>query len=218
MTTTSDPLPARRRAAPPGWWIMLVLAVGVAGYALSFTVRGVDGFAVELLTSFYERPWAVWFHIVLGAVALITGALNFRHSLRRSRPALHRKIGEWYVLACLVGATAGAWLAVHAYGGLSNRLGFGGLALATLITTTMAYRAARARRFASHRGWMIRSYAMILAAVTLRIQLPLFAIALQGFDPAYAIVAWSCWVPNLVVAEIVVWMTTRTALPTPAIS
>ncbi len=188
---------------------MLFFAIGVAGYALSFTLRGIDAFGVELLASFYRRPWAIWFHMVFGAVALVTGALNFRHSLRRRRPAVHRKLGEWYVLACLLSASAGLLLAFFAYGGIANRLGFAGLAIATLTTTALAYRAARARRFSEHRAWMIRSYAMILAAVTLRVQLPLLAISLKGFVPAYAIVAWSCWVPNLLIAEWIVRATTR---------
>lgn len=199
--TAPDRSPAAVRSAPRGWWILLALALGVAGYAVSFQFRGIDAFGVEILPSFYERPWAIWFHMVFGAIALVTGALNFRHSLRRARPALHRKVGEWYVLACLVTGLAGGWLAVYAYGGLANRLGFGGLAISTLVTTAMAYREARARRFRAHRAWMVRSYAVILAAVTLRIQLPILETALQGFAPAYAIVAWSCWVPNLLVAE-----------------
>lgn len=206
---SSSEVSRRRRAAPPGWWLMLTLAVGVAGYALSFQFRGIDAFGVEILWSFYQRPWAIWFHMVFGAIALITGALNFRHALRRRRPAIHRKIGEWYVLSAIVGASAGLWLALFAFGGPANRLGFTGLALATLVTTTVAYRHARARDFTAHRAWMIRSYAMILAAVTLRLQLPLLAATLGGFAPAYAIVAWSCWVPNLVAAELIVRATTR---------
>jgi hypothetical protein len=67
-----------------------------------------------------------------------------------------------------------------------------------------------ARDFKAHRRWMIRSYAMILAAVTLRIELPLLAMWLQGFLPAYNIVAWLCWVPNLFVAE---WIARRTRHP-----
>lgn len=200
-----------RRAAPRGWWLMMVLATGVAGYGLSFSWRGIDAFGTELLASFYQRPWAIWLHFMFGPVALIAGALNFRHAIRRSRPAIHRKLGEAYVLSALVTGLAGGWLALHAYGGLNTRLGFSGLAIATLITTGMAYRTVRARDFVAHRRWMIRSYAMILAAVTLRIHLPLLAMYFQAFDPAYQVVAWSCWVPNLLVAELVVRKTPHVA-------
>jgi len=37
-------------------------------------------------------------------------------------------------------------------------------------------------------------------AVTLRLWLPLLTIALGAFIPAYRIVAWLCWVPNMVFA------------------
>ena len=48
---------------------------------------------------------------------------------------------------------------------------------------------------------MIRSYALTLAAVTLRIYLP-GALALGvPYDLAYPPIAWLCWVPNLLVAE-----------------
>ena len=48
---------------------------------------------------------------------------------------------------------------------------------------------------------MLRSYALTLAAVTLRLYMPAFAIAGVGFDAAYPLIAWLCWVPNLVVVE-----------------
>jgi uncharacterized membrane protein len=191
----------------PAWWLMLVVAIGVAGYALSFLWRGIGAFGQDLHASFFERPWAVWFHIVFGPIALVTGALNFRHSIRRARPAVHRRLGQAYVLSAIISGSAGLWLAFFAAGGGANRLGFLGLAVSTLVTTTMAYRMARARRLNEHRRWMIRSYALILAAVTLRIELPLLAIYYyQAFAPAYRIVAWSCWVPNLLVAE---WLVRR---------
>ena len=43
--------------------------------------------------------------------------------------------------------------------------------------------------------------------------LPLLAMAFRGFDPAYAIVSWLCWVPNLAVAEMIVRRTTAPLLP-----
>jgi hypothetical protein len=48
---------------------------------------------------------------------------------------------------------------------------------------------------------MTRSFALTLAAVTLRIWLPLSAVAGIPFPDAYQVVAWLCWVPNLIVTE-----------------
>jgi hypothetical protein len=49
---------------------------------------------------------------------------------------------------------------------------------------------------------MIRSYALTFAAVTLRIWLPLFQNGFgMEFISAYVIIAWLCWVPNLLWAE-----------------
>ena len=54
---------------------------------------------------------------------------------------------------------------------------------------------------------MMRSYACIFGAVTLRIWLPMLIVAHGGkFLPAYRWVAWLAWVPNLAFAE---WMIRR---------
>ena len=59
------------------------------------------------------------------------------------------------------------------------------------------------RDFAAHERWMIRSFALTLAAVTLRIYLPIGVTLNNGeFTFPYTIIAWACWVPNLIVAEI----------------
>ena len=53
-----------------------------------------------------------------------------------------------------------------------------------------------------HREWVLRNYALIFGAVTLRIWLPILIIAYQGeFLPAYRWVAWLAWVPNLLWVE-----------------
>ena len=43
--------------------------------------------------------------------------------------------------------------------------------------------------------------ALAFAAVTLRLYLPLAAVAGFSFAEAYPLVAWLCWLPNLVIAE-----------------
>ena len=80
-------------------------------------------------------------------------------------------------------------------------LGFGVLALLWLGTGAMAYYRIRHGAVASHRRWMIRCFALTLAAVTLRILLPLSQAAGIPFVSAYQLIAWACWLPNLALAE-----------------
>ncbi len=51
---------------------------------------------------------------------------------------------------------------------------------------------------------MTYSYAACLAAVTLRLWLPILVPVLGNFVDAYVIVAWLSWVPNLMVAYLIV--------------
>jgi hypothetical protein len=51
---------------------------------------------------------------------------------------------------------------------------------------------------------MLRSYALTLAAVTLRLYLPAFEMAGYSFDVSYPLISWIAWVPNLLVVEWVV--------------
>jgi hypothetical protein len=91
---------------------------------------------------------------------------------------------------------------MFAIGGLPSTLGFGALACAWLYTGWRAIDAARRRDFHAHRIWMIRNFSLSLAAVTLRLQIPaLFAMGLP-FESFYPVVAWICWIPNLLGAQL----------------
>lgn len=70
---------------------------------------------------------------------------------------------------------------------------------------------ARQKRFAAHRVWMMRSAALTFADVTLRLWLPLQLVAGIPFETACAIVAWLCWVPNLIVAHYLLKRTIHSA-------
>ena len=52
--------------------------------------------------------------------------------------------------------------------------------------------------------FMIFSFAACFAAVTLRIWLPILTSIMGEFNSAYRIVAWLCWVPNIIVAFFIV--------------
>ena len=48
------------------------------------------------------------------------------------------------------------------------------------------------------------SFALTFAAVMLRIYIPVALVTGIGFEAAYPAIAWLCWVPNLLVAQLLV--------------
>jgi hypothetical protein len=64
-----------------------------------------------------------------------------------------------------------------------------------------AFLAIRGRAIDEHKKWMVRNFSLTFAAVTLRLYIPAAVIAGVDFGVAYAIIAWLCWLPNLLVAE-----------------
>jgi hypothetical protein len=54
---------------------------------------------------------------------------------------------------------------------------------------------------------MLRSYALAMAAITLRVYafIASWSIDLSN-PPAYALIAWLSWVPNLLVVEVYLWV------------
>ena len=179
---------------------MMVLAALVSTYAA--LVLFVPSFGAPFMTVLWQlAPWAVAAHLLGGALALVLGPWQLNGRLRARAIGVHRWLGRGYVVAVVVGSLGALVLAPMSQEGLVTHVGFDLLAVLWLLATVQAYRSIRARDLESHRRWMIRSFAMTLAAVTLRIYLPLGLSLGIAFHDAYQVVSWLCWVPNLVVAE-----------------
>jgi uncharacterized membrane protein len=102
----------------------------------------------------------------------------------------------------LCGGVGGLGLATISHGGPPTHTGFALLGVLWLYSGARAYQAIRRGDVVGHRRWMIRNFALTFAAVTLRLQLGLFTGVLGWpFNAVYLTIAWSCWVPNLVLAE-----------------
>ena len=216
-TPLADSVVARPRArVPRWWWPSALLAVGVAAYSLRYVVVGAAAYVPELAPSFLERPLTVTVHTLFGPIALVLGLVNLLPAMRqRGRWPAHRWLGRIYLISAIALGGAGLSLAFHAVGGTMARVGFILLAVATLVTAVQGYRAIRRGDVRQHREWMLRSYALIFGAVTLRIWLPLLIIAYQGeFVPAYRWVAWLSWVPNALFVE---WIIRRGWRPASAL-
>lgn len=179
--------------------LLVILCFAVASYALGVAVQPqLSPLATQLVAT---RPWIALSHFGAGGVALAVGVLQLFAQVRRRRPALHRWLGRLYVIAVFISGSAGALMATQTTAGRVASSGFAVLAVLWLWSTLQAYRAIRARQVQRHRAWMLRSFALTLAAVTLRIYLPLSQLAGASFEDAYSAIAWLCWVPNLLLAE-----------------
>lgn len=188
------------------WGVMAVLGLVVVVFAgVTVAMRGTNSEVAA--TMFVRSPLAALLHITCGMVTLVAGPLQFVPRIRERYRQVHREAGMAYVAAVMVGGTAALLLAPFSYGGLGTHLAFGELAAGWLGTTLMAVIAIRRRDVVAHQRWMIRSYALTLGAVMLRIWMPLGVIAGIPFEVAYPVVAWLAWVPNLLVAE--VWLVRR---------
>lgn len=151
-----------------------------------------------------DRWWRLGFyaHIICGGVALSIGWSQFVERWRSSYLPLHRAVGTLYVIMAGVSGVAAVCIAPQTSTGWIAGLGFGSLGMVWLYVTQEAYRSIRQRDLHRHEHMMVFSYSACVAAVTLRLWLPLLlGLFRLDFSVAYPIVAWLCWVPNLFVAH-----------------
>lgn len=184
--------------------LLYILSLSVAGY-------GIIGYSLipigalvhpDMKTDFVAHSLGVYLHVFAAAVALLLGPFQFSTRLRRDRKQVHRWMGRLYLgLGVLIGGLSGLYIAQFAYGGIVARLGFGTLAMCWLYTGWRAFHAIRHRAIDEHRKWMVRNFALAFGAVMLRLYIPVSMVAGADFSVAYPVIAWVCWVPNLVVAE-----------------
>jgi len=187
-----------------GLVLIALAALGIAGYALVAYTAFPLGSLVhpDMKAAFRLHRVGILTHIFCSALALAIGPWQFVEGVRRKWPRIHRVMGRIYLgLGVLPGGAAGLYMSIHAFGGTVSHVGFALLAAIWIWTGWMAYAAARRRDFVSHRAWMIRNFSLTFAAVTLRILLGAsFAMGLR-FEDFYPWLAWTSWVPNLLIGE-----------------
>lgn len=182
-----------------------MLCLGVAVYSARYLLHP-PRTPAQALHNPLGVPW-LFIHVAGAVTALALGSLQFIPALRRGSGPPHRWVGRVYAVGCLVGGAAGLILAPGSSAGPIASVGFGGLALVWIVVNLLGWRAAVRGRFAEHRRWMIRSWALTLAAVTLRLYLPLVMALDLPFLPWYRAISFLAWVPNLVAAEFWLWRT-----------
>ncbi|WP_379156187.1 DUF2306 domain-containing protein [Paenibacillus sp. sgz5001063] len=191
--------------------LVLILAFSIAGYAivqygvLRASDAGLVSFKLQK-PNFELKPWiyVLYIHIFTAVFALIIGPFQLYLKPTNARKRWHRLLGYGYVLSITVSGIVSVYLSLFATGGWIATLGFMSLDVLWVATTLTATRKIMAKDIQAHKAWMLRSYALTFAAVTLRIWLAPLALLFGDFEVAFRVVAWVCWIPNLLVIEAVI--------------
>ena len=203
------------------WGIMAFFAIGIAIAAIapyaSFNSDNFNNATSRFAGEAPLRVVALYVHMFAGGTALVIGPFQFIGKLRARRPVLHRWMGRTYLIAVMLSSLSAFIIAPGMISGLVGEFGLILLGMLWLWTGWNAYRNIRAGNKEIHREWMTRNYALTFAAVTLRFwlgtligtQIPLLDSKYGGdfdalFVEVYRVVMWMAWVPNLIVAEMIV--------------
>jgi hypothetical protein len=200
-----------KRAAPSTIGLLSIAAIA----ALVFWV----GAAMPYLTAqkasfgrfpdlFWDRRYGLWLHILGGTLAIFIGPIQIWLGETRQRMSMHRWLGSLYLAGVSLACVGAFYLSLTTSLGFTYGSGLFSMALASAITTSMAYLAIRKRSFVQHREWMIRSYVVMFSFVVFRAEVvALEALGIGGAGQAGDLVrisfaAWSSWAVPLLLTEV----------------
>lgn len=195
----------------PSWkllaalWMLSLVPVVAGGVRLSGLASG--GAVTPENARFIAAPAPVVLHIVCASLFCVLGALQLDQSLRQRLPRLHRIAGTVAVPCGIVAALSGLWM-IAAYAipaKLQGPLLYWVrvvVALAMTLAVILSVRAVLQRRFAQHKAWMVRAYALAQGAGTQ--VLIMLSVTLMAGAPTFIFrdVLMACaWGLNVAFAE-----------------
>ncbi|WP_407483157.1 DUF2306 domain-containing protein [Elizabethkingia meningoseptica] len=181
---------------------ILAILIGVYPLMYAFVDHKHTFLGSKTLEVLHNLIWksAFYAHIVFGGLALFIGWRQFGSSFRNSHLRLHRIMGKSYFVAVIISSISGIYLGFYANGGVISAAGFISLGIIWLSTSFAGVVQIRKARVIQHQQLMTYSYACTFAAVTLRLWYPLLIAVTKDPAGSYLVVAWLCWVPNLIAA------------------
>ena len=198
-------------------WILLILLFWMIMFPIVIQYTTWE-FDIDFLMSkqhiiyklYYQL--AFYIHIFSCLIILICGAFLFSSYILKKYNKLHRITGRIYVgLLLLFAAPSGLVMAYHANGGWLAQTSFILLSILWWLTTFKGLQSAMQRKFKLHQKWMIRSYALTLSAITLRLgQVLLGTLFDLDVITQYLILSWASWLINLLIAEAFIYWNFRT--------
>lgn len=149
---------------------------------------------------------AFFTHVYTSIFLMIFGAFQFSNYFREKYQNWHRNIGKFYIIIILLfSGPSGLMMSYYANGGIFSQTAFVILSVLWMLFTYLSFYYAKKLDFKRHHKFAIRSFALTLSAISLR--LFKFIIVFLFHPPpmdAYRMVAWLGWTFNLLIAEILI--------------
>jgi uncharacterized membrane protein len=149
---------------------------------------------------------AFYVHITSSFIALGVGVFQFMPSFIQRHKTLHRRLGMAYVYSILLLACpSGFILAINANGGFAAKTGFVLQCIVWFVLTFLAVQKAVQKQWLAHIQYIILSYAVTLAAFSLRTESYWIKRILQTqMNETYIAVTWLSWVGNLLIGLLII--------------
>ncbi|MDF1507319.1 DUF2306 domain-containing protein [Robertmurraya sp. DFI.2.37] len=159
----------------------------------------------EILTNRDLWTFMIRIHILLAVLSLLTGPLGVLKKIRIKSLSFHRWNGRLYVISIILNFIPGVYVSFFATGGWLSILGFLILNILWLGTTVLGYWYIKGRKVTLHRQWMLRSFFLSFANMTIYIVVAIAHHVIHiPYGTSYTLAVWLCWLLNLIAAELVI--------------
>jgi uncharacterized membrane protein len=189
--------------------VLLLLSLPLSINALTYlNFNSVYGFLThkqEAIKSGFYLP-AYYSHVLPASIILLIGIFQLHPYSRIKWYKAHKFLGKIYISCILFVSAPGALImSFYIQRGISVQISFLFQCALWFVFTWIAYKAIKKGDIHSHIRWMIRSYSLTLAAITLRLYV---FVGSYFFDLAnsisYSVIAWLSWLPNLLICELLI--------------
>lgn len=163
---------------------------------------------------FLDAPLPIVVHIISSTFYLLLGAFQFSPGFRRRNPTWHRTAGLILIPCALMSALSAMWMAWYyppLFGeGVTIRYIRLLVGAAVILFLCLGFHAIRRGEVQQHRAWMMRTYALIIAAGTQPLTLAIALTLMASDEAGYMLGLSAGWLVNLAIAE---WLIRRKETP-----
>ncbi len=151
--------------------------------------------------------WSFYIHVFSSPIVILAGLLQFNRYIIHRKKKLHRILGIIYILfVVLISGPSALLMGLYANGGYLAQISFVTLSCIWILSAVYAYVLAGKHSYLRHSRWMLRSYALTLSAITLRLYAYLFDYFNFSLGPkeTYILLSYISWIPNLIIVELII--------------